>query len=35
MAKETSTKIDENAKIDLRDWDQIRAFAEKFAELLL
>lgn len=34
IAKESGTRIDENVKIDLRDWGQIRAFAEKFAELL-
>ncbi len=34
MAKDTGTPLTEGARNDLRDWDQIRAFTEHFAELV-
>ncbi|MEM2958889.1 MAG: flavodoxin domain-containing protein [Candidatus Jordarchaeaceae archaeon] len=34
MSKEFDMKIDEKGRNDFRDWNQIRSFAEKFAELL-
>lgn len=34
MAKDTDTPLTEGARNDLRDWDQIRAFTEHFAELV-
>jgi menaquinone-dependent protoporphyrinogen IX oxidase len=35
MSEETGIELDENARNDLRNWDHIRDFAEKFAELVL
>jgi len=35
MVEETGMKFDENERYDLRNWDQIRDFAEQFAVLLL
>ena len=34
MAKDTGTPLTEGARNDLRDWDQIRAFTDHFAELV-
>jgi menaquinone-dependent protoporphyrinogen oxidase len=34
MSEEIGFTIDKNAKNDLRDWDQIRKFAEEFASLV-
>ncbi len=34
MAKDSGIKYDEKGRNDFRDWDQIRSFAEKFAELM-
>lgn len=34
MQKEKCITIDENARNDFRDWDQIRGFAEQFAAVL-
>ena len=34
MAKDTDITIEEGVKNDLRDWEQIRAFAKQFAELV-
>jgi len=34
LGKEQAIKIDEKTKVDQRDWNQIRKFAEKFAEFL-
>jgi len=34
MAKDTGTPLTEAARNDLRDWDQIRAFTDHFAELV-
>ncbi|MGQ9723698.1 MAG: flavodoxin domain-containing protein [Candidatus Jordarchaeum sp.] len=34
MSKEFGIEIDEKGRNDFRDWDQIRSFAEKFAELM-
>jgi menaquinone-dependent protoporphyrinogen oxidase len=35
MSEETGIELDENARNDLRNWDQIQDFVEKFAELVL
>jgi menaquinone-dependent protoporphyrinogen oxidase len=34
MSKDYGIKIDENGKLDLRDWDQIQNFAGKFAAMV-
>jgi len=34
MAKDTDITIEEGSKNDLRDWEQIRTFAKRFAELV-
>ncbi len=34
MSKDFGLKFEEDGRNDLRDWDQIRGFAEKFAELM-
>lgn len=34
MSKDLGIELDKNSKNDLRDWEQIRSFTEKFAELI-
>ena len=34
MVKDTGIRLTESARNDLRDWDQIRAFTEQFAQLV-
>ena len=34
MSKDLGLELDKNSRNDLRDWEQIRSFTEKFAELI-
>ncbi|MFB0563292.1 MAG: flavodoxin domain-containing protein [Candidatus Lokiarchaeia archaeon] len=34
MSKDLGIELDKNGRNDLRDWEQIRSFTEKFAELI-